>query len=50
MALNLGSPAVLAELDTALTASPYVSGFQPSADDLTVFVALTDTPCFETVW
>ena len=38
--LDLGSPAVLKDLDAKLVSQPYVSGFEASSDDVAVWAGL----------
>ena len=44
MALDLGSAAVLKDLDGKLLAQPYINGFVASSDDVTVYAGMPEAP------
>lgn len=45
--LDLGSPAVLKDLNAKLLSQPYVSGFVASSDDVAVFAGMPEAPSAE---
>lgn len=45
--LDLGSPAVLKDLNAKLLSHPYVSGYVASSDDVTVFAGMPEAPSSE---